>query len=78
MKELASSTNGEYYNLNKTDDAFDKMYKKIRGMEQKDFKTHEFSDFENRYQIFLAPGLFLFILQFFIHDKKKKEQEEIL
>ena len=77
MKKLAASTGGKYYNLNKDNNAFAKMYKKIRAMEQKDFKTHEFSDYENRYQIFLAIGLFLLILEFFIQDREtKKENSE--
>lgn len=75
MKELATSTGGEYFNINKNNNAFEDMYKKIRGMEQKDFKTHEFSDFENRYQIFLAIGLVLLILEFFIQDMNKKSEE---
>jgi len=75
MKEFASATNGKYFNLNKDNNAFNNMYEKIRGMEQKDFKTHEFSDFENRYQIFLAIGLFLLLLEFFIQDKNKKNEE---
>ncbi|MBN2279019.1 MAG: VWA domain-containing protein [Candidatus Marinimicrobia bacterium] len=75
MKEFASETGGEYYNLNKNNHAFEEMYEKIRGMEQKDFKTHEFSDYENRYQVFLAIGLILLIMEFFIRDWNKKNEE---
>ena len=75
MKEFASATGGKYFNINKNNNAFEDMYEKIRGMEQKDFKTHEFSDFENRYQVFLAIGLILLLLEFFIHDKDKKSEE---
>ncbi len=78
MKELTDATGGKYYNLEKDNQAFEKMYQQIRGMEKKDFKTHEFSDFENRYQYFLAIGLILLILEIFIADqKKRKDNEEI-
>ncbi len=75
MKKIASATGGTYYNLNKDNNSFTKMYNKIRGMEQKEFKTHEFSDYENRYQVFLVIGIILLLLEFFINDRNKKQED---
>jgi Ca-activated chloride channel family protein len=79
MKKLARETGGKYYNINKENDAFAKMYQQIRGMEQKDFKTHEFSDYENRYQVFLGIGILLFFMALMINDRsKKRESAELM
>lgn len=75
MKKISSVTGGKYYNLNKDNNSFTKMYDEIRKMEQKEFKTHEFSDYENRYQVFLFIGLMLLVAKMLISDKNKKKVE---
>ena len=46
---------------------------KIKDMEKKEIKSHVFSQYEDRYQIFLLIGLLFFILEFFISTRSKKE-----
>ncbi len=42
-------------------------------MEKKEIKSHVFSQYEDRYQIFLLMGFLLFIIEFFIPTRYKKE-----
>ena len=49
------------------------ILKKIEQMDKKEIKSHVFSQYENRYQIFLIIGLLLFIVDFFISTRNDKE-----
>ena len=61
LKRIARETSGEYAQLTNSDDAFQKIYKKILGLDRKKYKTHQYTDYENRYQVFLLPGILLLI-----------------
>ena len=42
-------------------------------MEKKELKSHIFSQYEDRYQIFLFIGLLLFLTEFIVPTRTKKE-----
>ncbi|MCF7885928.1 MAG: VWA domain-containing protein [Candidatus Marinimicrobia bacterium] len=62
LKKIARETDGEYAQLSNNNDAFDKIYKKILGLDKKEYKTHKYTDYENRYQAFLLPGLIFLVI----------------
>lgn len=72
MQKIAALTNGKYYNLNADGNAFQKIAREIFGMEKKTVRSHEYSDYQQRYQIFLFIGLILLLGEIFIPEKKIK------
>lgn len=76
LRKIASSTNGKYYNLNISPDAFGKIYKEIMQMEKKDIRSHEYSDYQERYQVFLSIGLILLISKILLPEKIHRRANE--
>jgi len=76
MQKIAAMTDGKYYNLNADNDAFQKIAREIFGMEKKTVRSHEYSDYQQRYQIFLLIGLFLLVAEIFIPEKRTKASGE--
>lgn len=77
LRQIASSTGGKYYNMEAESNVFGKIYKQILGMEKKEIRSHEYSDYHTRYQIFLAIGLALMIVEIFIPEKVHHKNHEI-
>jgi len=76
LRQIATSTGGKYYNMETESEVFEKIYKEIFGMEKKEIRSHEYSDYQERYQIFLAVGLFLIISEIFIPEKLHRVKHE--
>jgi len=72
LQRIASETGGQYFNLNADNDAFQKTYQGIFGMDKKDLRSHEYSDYQQRYQIFLMLAIVILITEIFITEKKDK------
>jgi Ca-activated chloride channel family protein len=70
LRSLAIATGGKYYNMLNESGVFDKIYEEILGMEKKDLRTHEYSDFRERYQIFLVIGIVLLMLELIVPERK--------
>jgi len=76
LRQIANATGGRFYSLNQTTDAFGKIYKEILQMDKKDLRSHEYSDYQERYQIFLAIGLLLLITEVVLPEKIRRKAEE--
>jgi len=70
LQKIAALTNGKYYNLAADNDAFERIYREIFGMEKKNLRSHEYSDYQQRYQIFLIIALILLAAEIFIPEKR--------
>jgi len=70
LREIASLSGGKYYNMKTDGDVFLKIYNEILKMEQKEICSHEYSDYQERYQIFLIIGIILLITEMMIPEKK--------
>ena len=75
LQHIASYTGGKYYNLQSESDVFGKIYKEIFRMEKKEIRSHEYSDYRERYQIFLGIGLLLILVEIFIPEKIHRKKE---
>jgi len=49
------------------------LLKEIDQMEKRELKSHIFTQYEDRYQIFLIVGLLLFLVEFLIPTRTEKE-----
>jgi Ca-activated chloride channel family protein len=77
LRKIATLSGGKYYNLNTDADVFGKIYTEILQMEQKDIRSHEYSDYQERYQIFLAVGLVFLVLSIVSSEKEATRSEPI-
>ena len=76
LREIATLSGGKYYNLRSDADVFEKLYNEILKMEQKEIRSHEYSDYQERYQLFLVIGIILLIINLTIAEKRKERAGE--
>lgn len=72
LQEIAAAGKGTYLRATNADDGLNTILEQIGKMEKKEFGTKQFTDYEDRFQYFLAGGLLLIILQFLITGRKSR------
>lgn len=72
LKEIASSGKGKYYRGTNYDDHLQMIYDDLAKLEKSEFGIKKVTDYEDRYYYFLAPGLLLLILEFFLTERRSK------
>ena len=73
LNEIAQVTGGIYLRVENQLNAIAPLLKEIDQMEKRELKSHIFSQYEDRYQVFLVIGLLLFTTEFLIPTRTKKE-----
>ena len=73
LNEIARVTGGIYLRVENQVNAIIPLLTEIDQMEKRELKSHVFSQYEDRYQIFLIIGLLLFLAEFVIPTRTKKE-----
>jgi len=68
MQEISAATGGRFVHLNSASAGLDDIYNDILGMEQKEFKRHEFTNFKEQYHWFAWLALILLVLETMISD----------
>jgi Ca-activated chloride channel family protein len=71
LQKVALQTGGKYYRSTMGEAELDKIYDDISKLEEKDFSTKEFTQYEDRYQYFLIFAIFLLIVEVIVSDRKK-------
>jgi len=72
LKEIASEGNGIYVRANNTQAGLRKVFDEINKLEKTEFESKVFSDYESRFQYFIALSLFLFFTEILIFERKSK------
>jgi len=75
LQKIAFQTGGKFYQATSGEAELDEIYKEIAELEKKELVSKQFSQYEDRFQIFLIIGLFLLILEMFIPEKRKVKTE---
>ena len=70
LKEIASISNGEYFNGKDIPKTIEFIQNSLNGMEKKEFETQVFSDYKDQFQWFLGLALFLLVVDIFILERK--------
>ena len=70
LEKIALIGNGKYFRGTTSQDELDAIYKDVNALQKKEFGVKQFTDFEDRFQFFLAPALVLLILEFLLSEKK--------
>jgi Ca-activated chloride channel homolog len=72
MRQVAEAGGGIYIRASNQQDELETVFKQIQSMEKKEFGAKIFTEYEDRFQYFLAVALFLLILDYFISERKNK------
>ena len=70
LKQIASEGDGQYYRGSNYEDQLDLIYKDLSSLEKTEFGVKKVTDYEDRFYYFLAPAIFLLLLEFFISERK--------
>ena len=73
LDEIARITGGIYIRVENQMNTITPMMEEIDQMEKRELKSHVFSQYEDRYQVFLIIGLLLFLAEFVIPTRTKNE-----
>jgi Ca-activated chloride channel homolog len=69
LEKIALQTNGKYYRASGGEDELEKIYDEIAKMEKKELGSLQFSQFEDRFQYFIALALMLLLLEFVLPER---------
>jgi Ca-activated chloride channel homolog len=72
LQRMASVGNGIYVRANNSETGLQKIFEEINKIEKTEIESKQFSDYENRFQYFLALCLIFLVLELFVFDKKNQ------
>jgi Ca-activated chloride channel family protein len=75
LQKIAYQTGGKYFLASTGEAELDEIYNDISALEKKELVSKQFSQYEDRFQIFLLIGLLLVVLEVFIPEKRKDTTE---
>jgi Ca-activated chloride channel family protein len=77
LQQIASAGNGIYVRASAGQDGLGKILEEINSLEKKEIETKMFSEYDSRFQYFLAICIFLLVLEFLIAERKSKWTDRI-
>ncbi len=72
LQQIASAGSGKYIRATNQQNELEFVLQEISAMEKKEYAAKIFTDYEDRFQYFLAIALLLLVIEFFISDRKNK------
>jgi len=72
LQQIASAGNGTYVRANNTQAGLSKVFEEINKLEKTEFESKMFSDYEDRFQYFIALSILFLILELLIFERKSK------
>jgi Ca-activated chloride channel family protein len=76
LQTIAFNTGGEYYISTAGETELRKIYEKINEMEKKELTSKQFSQYEDRFQIFVILALVVLIIETFLPIRLRKIKQE--
>jgi Ca-activated chloride channel homolog len=73
LNEIAYTSGGKYIRIENQANAIMPLLEEIDNMEKREIKAHVFSQYENRYRLFLLLAIICFLIEFFIPTRSSKE-----
>ncbi len=73
LNEIAVTTGGKYIRIENQANAIGPLLDELDNMEKRDMKTHVFSQYEDRYGVFLLLAGLCFLIEFLITTRSSKE-----
>jgi len=72
LNEIADNGGGRYYSIMQGDDILNSIQEQMERIEKREVEQRSFKQYESYFQYFLIFAILLFILQFFVKEKKVK------
>jgi len=69
LGDIAEAGGGVYVRATNQQNEFDEIFSQISSMEKKEFGAKVFTDYEDRFQYFIAMALMLLLAEFFLSEK---------
>ena len=70
LKDIASGTGGQYLRGTNDRDELDIIYNDLSKIKKTEFGEKKVTDYEDRFYYFLAPGIILLLIEFFMSERK--------
>ena len=77
LQQVASAGNGIYVRASSGQDGLGKILDEINALEKQEIETKMFSEYEGRFQYFLAISIILLMLEFLISERKSRWADKI-
>ena len=74
LKDIADAGNGIFIRIDNQTNSGEKLHDEINAMEKKTFSSHEYAEFEDRYQIFAIFYLIFAVIAFIIPTNRKYKE----
>lgn len=78
LQQIAAQTSGRFIRSSSSDPDLTTLVEEISSMDKKEFESKVFTEYEDRFQYFLAAALFIFLLEIIISSKKNKYIEKLI
>ncbi|MFH1004112.1 MAG: VWA domain-containing protein [Bacteroidota bacterium] len=78
LQEIAAAGNGVYVRAGNSEFGLKILFERINKMEKKTFEAKIYTDYEDRFPLFIAGALLLLVIESFISDRKSKWWEKII
>ncbi len=77
LQQIASEGNGIYVRASNARVGLDAIFKNIDGIDKSLIETKVYTDYDNRFQLFIALALFLLIAEMVVASRKRKWEEKV-
>ena len=77
LQQIAALGKGIYVRASNTQVGLDKIFDNISKLDKKEYESILFSDYEDRFQYFLAFALVLFVTEVLISERRKKYMNKV-
>ena len=75
LQKIAYETGGKYYLASSGEAELDEIYAEISEMEKKELSSKRFSQYEDRFQIFVLLGLLMLVIEWIIPEGRRVKRE---
>ena len=72
LQQIAMAGNGIYVKASNNDMGLGKIMEELSKLDKKEFKSKLYSDYEDQFQLFLAPALLLLLIELLISERKTR------
>lgn len=72
LQQLAATAGGRFIRTTTLNTDLSELIDELAGMEQKEFGSRVYTDYEDRFQYFVAAGLFFLIIEIFVSNRRNK------
>jgi Ca-activated chloride channel family protein len=71
LQKIAFTTDGKYYIATSGENELDHIYNEVNGLEKKKLSSHQFSQYESRFQFFIIIALILLVFEILLSVNRK-------